>query len=282
MKERSKKEIATLVDRGAHLHEQILKDEESQREIRARLMKAGRPDLAQKFLSAPVALRDLAGVLWRGEALVTFSTPETEEPVSAVQYPKKFTLKRRSHENWRQVDENWYRQFGRHVLRIWTAKTQADLTQRTRAAAKRGGQNVIDSQCVLRQLAIELAPVYPLEEWACIFPQAVSAGDAKFMEEIIASHRRERTPLSKEYSTLAIFWHGFHAAGYEAKVPPLKYWSDKSAWQFVQFATGNDKLTLSNYQQHKARSGLHSKKPVLVTFADYSNEGTIERLVCRR
>ena len=38
------------------------------------------------------------------------------------------------------------------------------------------------------------------------------------------------------------------------------------------FATGNDKLELSNYQIHKARFELHSEKPVLVGFADYSSE----------
>ena len=165
---------------------------------------------------------------------------------------------------------------------MWIAKTRADLTQRIRADAKRGGQIVIDSQLLLRQLAIELAPIYPLEEWSCIFPDAAAAGDTSFIEELVASHRRERRPLSKEYSTLFIFWHGFDAIGYEGKVPPLKYWSDKAAWQFVQFATGNDELTLKNYQQHKTRCGLHNEKPVLVTFADFSNESSIARLVCRR
>ena len=81
---------------------------------------------------------------------------------------------------------------------------------------------------------------------------------------------------------LSFFWHGFHAVNLEAKVPPLKYWSDKAAWQFVQFATGNDELTLKNYQQHKTRCGLRREKPVLVTFAEYSNESSIARLVCRR
>jgi hypothetical protein len=131
-------------------------------------------------------------------------------------------------------------------------------------------------------LAIELAPILPLEEWACIFPDAAAAGDTKFIRDIVASHRRGPKPLSDEYGALCIFWHGFCGAGCEGNIPPLKFWSDKAAWQFVQFVTGNNKLTLKNYQQHKTRCGLHSEKPVLVTFADYSNEHAIERLVCRR
>src|SRR5438874_5146516 len=155
----SKKEILALVDEAVHLHEQplslawidktielndrILKDEESLREIRAKLMEMGRSDLAQKFLSAPSTLRDLAGFVWRNEPLVIFSTPTPEEePVSAAQYPKNFTLKHMSGENWIELDENWYRQFGGNVMRMWMEKTRANLRQRIRAAAKRGGQNV--------------------------------------------------------------------------------------------------------------------------------------------
>jgi hypothetical protein len=114
----SKKETAALVDEGARLHENILDGEQAMRETRVMLMEAGRPDLAQEFLSAPVALKDLAGFLWRNQPLVIFSTPTLQEPVSPAQYPKNFTLKRRSGENWCEMNENWYGQFGEHVLRM--------------------------------------------------------------------------------------------------------------------------------------------------------------------
>jgi hypothetical protein len=285
----------SIVDRATAKQAEIVKLEELQRETRRKFIRVGRPDLNRRFLSAPAFLRQLAGVLWRNEPLVGFLTrsqalkpgtwtTEEEESISALKYPKKFTLTRRSCENWLQVNEDRY---GRHLLQMWAVKKEADVTQRTRARAKRA-QNVTDQKSILRQVAIELAPLYSLEEWACIFPDAAAAGDTEFIEEIITSLRaqilggRWRLQFSKEYVALAKYWHGFHAFGLETKVPPLKHWSDKAAWQFVKFATGNDNLELSNYQIHKSRFELHSEKPVLVGFADYSSNGTVERLTCRR
>jgi hypothetical protein len=169
---------------------------------------------------------------------------------------------------------------------MWVVKKEADVTERIKTAGKRG-QDVTDEKSILRQVAIELAPMYSLEEWACIFSDAAAAGDTEFIEDLIASHRlilegRWRLPFSKEYLALAIYWHGFQAVNLENKVPPLKHWSNKAAWQFVKFAAGNDKLELGNYQMHKARFELHSEKPVLVGFADYSSNGTMERLTCCR
>jgi hypothetical protein len=74
-------------------------------------------------------------------------------------------------------------------------------------------------------VAIELAPMYSIEEWACIFRDAAVAGDIEFIEKIIASLRpvirggRWQLPFSKEYIALAIYWSGFHAVGF----PPLKH-----------------------------------------------------------
>ena len=290
--------VGSIVDRAAAKQAEIVKLEELQRETRRKFIQAGRPDLNRRFLSAPAFLRQLAGFLWRNEPLVGFLTrsqalkpgtwrTEEEESISALNYPKQFTLVRRSCENWCEVKEDWYRGFGRHLLQMWAVKKEADVTRRIKTAGKRR-QNVTDERSILRQVAIELAPMYSFEEWACIFPDAAAAGDTEFIEEIIAFLRpvilegRWRLPFSKEYLALAIYWHGFHAVGLENKVPPLKHWSDKAAWQFVKFATGNDKLDLSNYQIHKARFELHSEKPVLVGFADYCTDGTIERLTCRR
>ena len=95
----SKKEIAMLADRAVRLHEICLEGEAAEKEIRAMLMEADRPDLARKFLSAPQALKDLAGLLWRNAALVTFSRRPPEELVSSVQYLENFTLERRPGQN---------------------------------------------------------------------------------------------------------------------------------------------------------------------------------------
>ena len=285
----------SIVDRAAAKQAEIVKLEELQRETRRKFIQAGRPDLNRRFLSAPAFLRQLAGVLWRNEPLVGFLTrsqalkpgtwrKEEQESISGLNYPKKFTLTRSSCENWLQVNED---SCGRHLLQMWAVKKEVDVTRRIKRAGKRR-ENVTDEKSIWRQVAIELAPMYSLEEWSCIFPDAVAAGDTEFIEEIIASLRpvilegRWRLRFSKEYLALAIYWHGFHAVGLENKVPPLKHWSDKAAWQFVKFATGNDKLELSNYQQHKAGFELHSEKPVLVGFADYSSDGTIKRLTYRR
>jgi hypothetical protein len=286
-----------IVDRAAAKEAEIVKLEELQRETRRKFIQAGRPDLNRRFLSAPLVLRQLAGCLWRNEPLVGFLTrsqalkPGTwrtqEESISALNYPKQFTLTRRSCENWCEVKEDWYREFSRHLLQMWAVKKEADVTRRIKTAGKRR-QNVTDKKSIYRQMAIELAPMFSLEEWACIFPDAVVAGDTDFIQEITASLRpvickgKWQLPFSKEYLALAIYWHGFRAVGLENKVPPLKHWSDKAACEFVKFATGNDKLELSNYQMHKSRFELHSEKPLLVSYADYASDGTTERLTCSR
>jgi len=164
----SKKEIAVLADEDARLIEEFLKGEDP--------------------------FRNLAGYLWRNEPLlllpwgtptlglpVCFHPITSEESVSAVRYSKKFMLERRSGENRLEVDDDWRRQSGEHSWRMWVAKTHADLKQRIRAAAKRDGQNVIDSKRELRQLVIEVAPMYSLETWAPIFLEAAAAGDTKFI-----------------------------------------------------------------------------------------------------
>ena len=143
----------SIVDRAAAKQAEIVKLEELQRETRRKFVQAGRPDLNRRFLSAPAFLRQLAGVLRRNEPLVGFLTrlqalkPGTwrteEESISALNYPQKFTLTRRSCENWCEIKEDWYREFGRHLLQMWAVKKEADVTERIKKAGKRR-QNVTD------------------------------------------------------------------------------------------------------------------------------------------
>jgi len=118
----------SIVDRAAAKQAEIVKLEELQRETRRKFVQAGHPDLNRRFLSAPSFLRQLAGALWRNEPLVGFLRrsqalkPETwrkeEESISALHYPKQFKLERRSCENWCEIKEEWYREFGCQLLEM--------------------------------------------------------------------------------------------------------------------------------------------------------------------
>jgi hypothetical protein len=144
----------SIVERAAAKHAEIVKLEALQRETRRKFNQAGRLDLDRRFLSAPAWLRLLAGYLFRNERLVGFLPrsqalrpgtwrKEEQESISALNYPEEFTLRRRSCENWLQVNEDWHRGFGRDLLQMWAVKKEADVTQRSRARAKRA-QNVTD------------------------------------------------------------------------------------------------------------------------------------------
>src|SRR4030095_12103883 len=67
--------LPRLVDEFVQRHTELRKGEQRLRELRAEAKQAGRPDLARKFLEAPIALRDLAGFLWRDEPLVIVDSP---------------------------------------------------------------------------------------------------------------------------------------------------------------------------------------------------------------
>ncbi len=129
----------------------------------------------------------------------------------------------------------------------------------------------------MREHAIELAWMHPLEEWACIFPEAVLAGDTDFIEKIIASHARGPRALDNIDAMFAANWYSMH----ENTVPPLAYWSDKAACEFICFVTGEN-LKLSAYKKRKQRLELRSRKPVLVTFAECAQRNDQRLLSCTR
>ena len=64
-----------LIDEFLQRHMELREAEQQLRELRAETKQAGRPDLARKFLEAPIALRDLAGFLWRDEPFVIVDSP---------------------------------------------------------------------------------------------------------------------------------------------------------------------------------------------------------------
>jgi len=263
----SPNEIAGLVDEGARLHSRIRKNEERLREYRTKLKQAGRLDLAQKFLVAPTELRDLAGFLWRNEAIVTFHEKHglDANKVAPTDFPKQFVLRAGTK---RVVDDLTFAQLD-DLLAAARAKLLSNLIQRTK------GQ--IDLTSAVREFAIQFAWMWPLEEWVCIFPEAALAGDTDFIEKILALHGNGPRSLDHIDAVIAVNWNGTH----ENTVPPLKYWSDQAACEFVCFFTSED-LKLPAYKKRKQRLGLRSKKPVLVTFAECSQRNGKLLLSCSR
>jgi hypothetical protein len=283
-----KTEIAKLVDRGSELQAEVEEGEEARRAIRDRLVELGRADLARQLVAAPAALRDFAGFLWGNEAIVTFgkkndSATGNMSPAATTKFPKQFKLERLEGRTGRvQQTQDFLNRFGDPLLKMALAKWQANFIERVRAQKKAGKMNLVDRRAVLRELAIQTAGAYPLEEWATIFPDAALAGDHEFINEIVARHTQDARPLlDTRFTSIAFYWYGFDLLGKAENIPPLKHWSDKAACEFVGFISG-ESLTVSTYQQRKKRLGLHSEKPTLVTWAEHTHDGKIHRLACQR
>jgi hypothetical protein len=129
-------------------------------------------------------------------------------------------------------------------------------------------------------MLIRSAGALPLEEWACIFPDAVLAGDLKFSHEVTKAHRSRciKPPFDRVDLTIMMPWHGF--TWRDKELPPLKYWSDQAACDCVGFLSGKS-LSISAYKHRKNRLGLHSEKPTLVTTAIYNCVDGVHRLTAR-
>jgi hypothetical protein len=283
-----KTEIARLVDRGGQLQAEVEQGEEARRAIRASLVEVGRADLGRKLLAAPVALRDFAGFVWGNQAIVTFGKKNdcvtgNMSPAATTNFPKQFKLERlEGRRSGRVQTQDFLNRFGDPLLKMALAKWQSNFIERARAQQKAGKMNLVDRTAVLRELAIQTALAYPLEEWATIFPDAALAGDHEFIKEIVARHTQDARPLlDTRFTSIAFYWYGFDLLGKAEKIPPLKHWSDKAACEFVGFISG-ESLTVSTYQQRKKRLGLHSEKPTLITWAEHTQDGKIHHLVCKR
>jgi hypothetical protein len=263
----SPREIAALVDEVARLDSRIRENEERLRERRTKLKKAGRLDLARKFLVAPTDLRDLAGFLWRNEAIVTVHEKHglDAKKVAPTDFPKQFALRAGTK---RYGDGLTFARIDQLVAAA-KAKFLSNFIQRTKGP--------IDEKSVVREFAIQFAWMWPLEEWVCIFPEAALAGDTDFIEKILALHGTGPQSLDHIDAVIVLNWNGTH----EDTVPPLKYWSDQAACEFVCFFTSED-LKLLAYKKRKQRLGLRSEKPVLVTFAECSQRNEKRLLSCSR
>ena len=241
------------------------------------------------MLVAPAVLRDFAGFLWGNEAIVTFSNKDnrvTEDisPATAINFPKQFKLERvEGRERSGDVrTQDFLNRFGDPILKMAFARWQSNFIERLRAQQKSGKMNLVDGKVVLRELAIQTAAAYPLEEWATIFPDAALAGDYEFIKEIVARYAEGARPmLDARFTSIALYWYGFDLLEKAKKIPPLKHWSDKAACEFVGFISG-ESLTVSTYQQRKKRLGLHSEKPTLVTWAEHTHDSKTHCLVCKR
>jgi len=273
--------IAALVDEGGRLDRKIREDQRRKREIRAELKKAGRLDLARKFLEAPTELKDLAGILWFNEPLVTFKRKDSDAKTNAVSptdFPKRFELERTEGKPLTLHTIDFHEEIAMPMLKMALAKIESKIAERVRRGSETDAT---------REMAIKCASLWPLEEWACVFPDAALAGDIEFIKKIIASHEQRNvygvySELKDHDTDLAACWHNsvlLSASGDE--VPALKYWSDKAACEFVAWQCG-DSISMDAYKARKNNLRLHSERPKLVTFANYTRRDKKHLLYCER
>jgi hypothetical protein len=244
---------------------------------RTKLKQAGRLDLARKYLRAPVQLNYLTKVLWLKK---TPGGPPLFQPDTRIvfspgyNFPKRFDLERAEGEPPVLHAADFHIEVALPMYRIVLAKFI--LGQRT---AKKSGKTAV------REWAIKCAGLWPLEEWACIFPDAALAGDIEFIKKVIAAHEAEPNPfsiLNDRETILAATWSSSVLLSTSGDmVPPTKYFSDSAARELVRwsFADGEG-WSLGAYQQLKKRLGLHKEKPTFVTWATYRREGNTHRLSC--
>jgi hypothetical protein len=292
-----------LIDEFVRRNMKLREAEQRLREIRAELKQGGRVDLARKFLQAPAVLRDLAGFLWRDEPFVIVDSPAImfagalspmvtarQLPSDAQSYSERFSLE--YSEERTRVDRRPPITLTNDLFTMHLNKLQHDVRERLIKADKAGRLNGDPVKLALREIAIECAWMLPLEEWACIFPDAAMAEDYDFILRITAAHRDgpTSTAFRGHCGWIARCWDSFEILGLERQVPALKHWSDKAACEFVGFISGERirissqaaNAALAKYQKCKQRLGCHSEKPTLVTFAKYTRDGRVHRLTCNR
>ena len=274
------------------------------RELRAKYVSLGRPDLARDFVVTPTPLRDLADYLWLDKPLVTsesFSAQTRSTPPSA-NFKKEFRLVRRDGApgnsedgficcpaEWRRRDESARHLADSFAKRLssawsvmWMTKKNSDLREQI-AKAEKAGKPVAEKSLVRKWALETIWRNFPLEEWATVFPDAALAGDLDFIQEIVRRFKGkdDGLHLATDYLPLAFYWHEFPGA---AQVPPLKHWRDKAACEFIRFFTGKSvqALTIERYKRLKRKLGLHIEKPILVSWTEYKRSGMEHVLTARR
>jgi len=290
----NKRQLAAVVDRAGHRQDEIDLIVDEARELRAKLLSLGRCDLARRFVTTPTYLRDFADYLWFNKAWVSFEKRDPPQPqqriVSTAQFKEKFTMTRQDggpsnsevpgHERRKSA-------LARHseaIWMMWLAKKNSDVQDRIRKAKKAG--RTVSVQALEREAAIETGWLFPLEEWATIFPDAALAGDYDFIERIVQRFKeKDVRPLfrSPECQIIALFWHGFEYLGAVEFIPPLKNWTDKAACEFIRFMSPDNRaFDVRRYKQWKSDLGLKRERPTLVSEAEYEQRGATHTLKCRR
>ena len=219
-------------------------------------------------------LENLAALMWNNEALVTSHDGSDKNnqsaPVSAADFEKQFTLV--------IPGEGFQPEKGDVVLAGQTTDSQTAVeVLANKIIAKSKGSPPED---VIKKISIQLAPcLLPFEEWSTIFQYAALAGDYDFIERSVARYREKQTLFDdRDIYEIGTHWH----FGPAERIPPLKYWSDKAACEFIQFISG-ERSTLNAYKLRKSRIGFHSEKPTLVSFAELKyGEGGTRRLFSKR
>lgn len=287
----SKDKVAPLVTKLVEGRKRIRESEEELRNIRREAIKAGRFDLARQSLETPSELQDLAELLWYDRPIVITeetlmpSRPSKRSQVKPapidVKFQKKFVMQRSDGQPFPKARADTLLRCLAALRPLIATKIKSDVLDRC-YVARRGGK-IISQQQLVRELAIETAPLlYPLEEWATIFPDAALVKDYDFINRIIARFTETPQVLDLQYGGIAFSWPGFEWLGLANRVPPLKHWSDKAACEFVAWWIGNKEFTINAYKARKKKLGLRSEKPKLVTFAEYTRLDKKHLLHCER
>jgi len=290
--------VPESVDRFIENRDALREHEKKARACSKELIAAGELRIARHFLEAPADLKDLADLLFYGEPILmlTDKKTETKGAPTAASFPKKFKLK---HSKVTKSFE-FPSAHAEQIADTAAAKVKSKIIERFRKglretadvlkkfpellsdgsmpSAGRDSYDLKFSQTkMIREQAIETAWLYPLEEWAMIFPDAALAGDCDFIIRVVDRCKNPPKALDSINSLIAVSWHGFEQLKLADRVPPLKYWSDQAACEFVSFMMGKD-IALTTYKNRKSDLRLHSEKPTLVSEARIENG----ELVCRR
>jgi hypothetical protein len=219
-------------------------------------------------------LDNLAALIWNAEEYVASHTAFNKKnqfaPISAADFEKQFTLV--------IPGEGFQTRKGDVVLTDQTVDSQRAihvLLYKIIAKSKS-----FPPEHIFRKISIELAPfVIRFEAWAYIFQYAALMEDFDFIERSVARYR-EKPSLADDRDICEIVTHWY--VGPAERIPPLKYWSDKAACEFIHFKSGKNS-SLSAYKVRKSRIDFHSEKPTLVSVAELKyEEGGTRRLACRR
>jgi hypothetical protein len=243
------------------------------RQAHAKFREAERAFIEQRN-NVRQSLGNLAALIWNKEEFVpshaAFGKKNQSAPISAADFEKQFTLA--------IPGEGFQLRKGDVVLTQQTIDSQTAIeVLANKIIAKSKG---FPPEHIIRKISIELAPfLLRFDAWAYIFQYAALMEDFDFINRSVARYRDKPSLADdRDIYEIVTHWH----VGPADRIPPLKYWSDKAACEFIQFKSGKYS-TLNAYKVRKTRIDFHREKPTLVSVAELkSEEGGTRRLACRR